>query len=98
MKLLVFVLFVACDVIFRMFLKRSLFENLSSKWRASFALIYFAAMMIFYMEVMRGKGGFDFSRDPLQPVGVWLVIILCGAMVCFHVWAFASRMNDTSGK
>ncbi len=94
MKLVGFLVFVVCDVILRLILNRSFFRELVSGWKVFLALAYCSIMGCVYREVMGGEGVFGFSQESPHPVEAWTVIILCGVMVFFHIWAFTSKLDD----
>lgn len=94
MKVLGLLAFLICDVIFSLTLRRCIFRDLANVWLFIGALMHATVMGVFYLETMGGKGMFGFSHDPPHPVEAWVVIILCGAMVFFHIWAFTSKLDD----
>lgn len=94
MKVYGFLVFVICDVIFCLTLKRRIFRDMANVWLFIGALMHTSVMSVCYLETMRGEGIFGFNQEVLNLVEFWFVIVLCAVMVLFHMWAFVSKLDD----
>ncbi|PYB78232.1 hypothetical protein DMX11_10170 [Pseudomonas sp. LB-090624] len=94
MKFFLFIIFVMGDVVFRLFLNRTVFRSLGSNWMLICALCYFAFMMRVYLDIVGGGGLFGFSFRSGDVITVSVVPAVCVFMLFFHVWAVTSRMDS----
>ncbi|MCX2888386.1 MULTISPECIES: hypothetical protein [Pseudomonas] len=94
MKVLLFVFFAVCDVVFRLYLNKTVFRSLKSNWRLGLAGCYFVLMMRVYTDAMGGDGLFGPYKPDDSVIIVWVVSTLCVVLLFFHLWAITSRMDD----
>ncbi|MNH38906.1 hypothetical protein D3C79_1000070 [compost metagenome] len=94
MKILLFIIFAVCDVVFRLYLSKAVFRSLESNWRLGLAGCYFVLMMRIYTDAMGGEGLFGSYKHDDSVIVVWVISTLCVLMLFFHLWAITSRVDN----